>query len=115
MTRLGLIAVSGVRIYNDRLTRFGITLPGFFERARTIASMPSLGLLTLAAVTPPDFDVTYVEHPDFNPAALGEFDIVGISSFTAKAEVMYRIADVYRARGTTVVLGGLHCTLLPEE
>ena len=46
--KLGLIAVSGVRIYNDRLARHGITLPGFFERARTIASMPSLGLLTLA-------------------------------------------------------------------
>jgi radical SAM superfamily enzyme YgiQ (UPF0313 family) len=28
---------------------------------------------------------------------------------------MYRIADFLRARGTTVVLGGLHCTLLPEE
>ena len=94
MTRIGLIAVSGVRIYNDRLTRFGVTLPGFFERARTIASMPSLGLLTLAAVTPPEFDVTYVEHPEFDPSSL---------------------ADFYRARGTTVVLGGLHCTLLPEE
>ena len=29
--RLGLLAVSGVRIYSDRLTRFGITLPGFFR------------------------------------------------------------------------------------
>src|SRR5687767_16032563 len=103
--RVGLIAVSGVRIYNDRLTRFGITLPGFFERARTIASMPSLGLLTLASVTPPEFDISYVEHPEFDPAALGEFDLVGISSFTAKADVMYQIADFYRARGTTVVLG----------
>ena len=115
--RLGLIAVSGVRVYNDRLTRFGVTLPGFFERARTIASMPSLGLLTLAAVTPDDFDVRYHECPDFDPVALARlrFDIVGISSFTAKSDVMYRIADFFRARGTTVVLGGLHCTLLPEE
>ncbi len=31
--KVGLIAVSGVRIYNDRLRRFGVTLPGFFERA----------------------------------------------------------------------------------
>ena len=115
--RVGLIAVSGVRIYNDRLTRFGVTLPGFFERARTIASMPSLGLLTLAAVTPESYDVTYLERPDFDPASLEStrFDIVGISSFTAKADVMCRIADFYRSRGTTVVLGGLHCTLLPEE
>jgi radical SAM superfamily enzyme YgiQ (UPF0313 family) len=115
--RLGLIGVSGVRVYNDRLTRVGVTLPGFFERARTIASMPSLGLLTLAAVTPEDFDVSYREMPDFDPIALAamRFDVVGISSFTAKADVMYQIADFFRARGTTVVLGGLHCTLLPEE
>src|SRR5262245_32711525 len=115
--RLGLIAVSGVRIYNDRLTRLGVTLPGFVERARVIASMPSLGLLTIAAVTPADYDITYLEAPKFDASVLAthDFDIVGISSFAAKADVMYAIADFYRARGTTVVLGGLHCTLLPEE
>jgi radical SAM superfamily enzyme YgiQ (UPF0313 family) len=115
--RLGLIAVSGVRIYNERLIRLGVTLPGFVERARVIASMPSLGLLTIAAVTPADFDITYLEAPDFDASTLAthDFDIVGISSFTAKADVMYALADFYRARGTTVVLGGLHCTLLPEE
>jgi radical SAM superfamily enzyme YgiQ (UPF0313 family) len=116
-TRLGLIAVSGVRVYNERLARLGVTLPGFVERAEVIASMPSLGLLTLAAVTPDDFDVTYLECPEFDAAALDALscEIVGISSFTAKADVMYRIADHLRARGVTVVLGGLHCTLVPEE
>jgi radical SAM superfamily enzyme YgiQ (UPF0313 family) len=115
--RIGLISVSGVRIYNDRLTRHGITLPGFVERARTVASMPSLGLLTLAAVTPERFPVQYLELPEFDREALDatRFDLVAVSSFTAKSSVMYRIADYYRARGTTVVLGGLHCTLLPEE
>jgi radical SAM superfamily enzyme YgiQ (UPF0313 family) len=114
---VGLIAVSGVRVYNERLIRLGITLPGFVERARVIASMPSLGLLTIAAATPDEYDVTYLESPEFDPSVLGAhtFDLVGISSFTAKADVMYAIADFYRARGTTVVLGGLHCTLLPEE
>jgi len=115
--RIGLIAVSGVRIYNDRLTRHGVTLPGFVERARTIASMPSLGLLTLAAVTPERYSVEYVEFPEFDAAGLSalNFDLVAVSSFTAKSSVMYRIADHFRARGVPVVLGGLHCTLLPEE
>jgi radical SAM superfamily enzyme YgiQ (UPF0313 family) len=114
---VGLIAVSGVRVYNERLVRLGVTLPGFVERAKVIASMPSLGLLTLAGATPDDYDVTYLEHPEFDTALLEPhaFDLVGISSFTAKSDVMYAIADFYRARGTTVVLGGLHCTLLPEE
>ncbi|HLY10711.1 MAG TPA: radical SAM protein [Planctomycetota bacterium] len=115
--RIGLIAISGVRIHNDRLQRHGVTLPGFVERARTIASMPSLGLLTIAAVTPDRFQVEYVECPEFDPSALSamRFDLVAISSFTAKSSVMYQIADFLRARGTTVILGGLHCTLVPEE
>ena len=115
--RLGLLAVSGVRIYSDRLTRFGITLPGFFERAKVIASMPSLGLLTIAAVTPETYSMSYLECPEFDEEELRSmsFDIVAISSFTAKSDVMYRIADFLRARGTTVVLGGLHCTLMPSE
>src|SRR5262245_59760969 len=117
VARIGLIAVSGVRVYNERLQRLGVTLPGFVERARVIASMPSLGLLTLAGATPSQYDVTYLESPEFDPAALDgySFDLVGISSFTAKADVMYAIADHLRARSTAVVLGGLHCTLLPEE
>jgi radical SAM superfamily enzyme YgiQ (UPF0313 family) len=31
------------------------------------------------------------------------------------SDVMYRIAGYYRARGTAVVLGGLHVTLVPDE
>ena len=117
IARVGLLAVSGVRVYNERLIRLGVTLPGFVERARVIASMPSLGLLTLAAATPSGYDLTYLETPEFDAAALPlhTFDIVAISSFTAKADVMYAIADFYRAQGTTVVLGGLHCSLLPDE
>lgn len=115
--RLGLIAISGLRLYNDRLVEVGLTLPGFYERAKTIASMPSLGLLTLAAVVPDEYDVSYLEVPEHDLALLDstDFDVVAISSFTAKSDVMYRVADYYRARGVRVVLGGLHCTLLPEE
>lgn len=115
MARIGLIAVSGVRIYNERLRRHGITLPGFVERAEVVASMPSLGLLTLAGLTPPLLDVAYLERPEFDAAELPDFDLVAISSFTAKSDVMYRIADHYRARGIPVVLGGLHVTLCPDE
>ncbi|MBI1735326.1 MAG: cobalamin B12-binding domain-containing protein [Candidatus Rokubacteria bacterium] len=115
--RIGFIAVSGVRVVNERLQRLGVSLPGFVERARVIASMPSLGLLTLAALTPDDYRVRYLEAPELDVAALAaeDFDLVAISSFTAKSDVMYAIADFYRARGTTVVLGGLHATLVPHE
>ncbi len=51
--KIGLIAMSGVRACDPELVRLGMTLPGFVERGRTIASLPSLGLLTLAGMTPP--------------------------------------------------------------
>lgn len=46
--RIGFIAMSGVRAHNEELTQLGLTLPGFVDRNRIIASLPSLGLLTLA-------------------------------------------------------------------
>ena len=50
--KIGFIAMSGVRAHNKALTDLGLTLPGFVERSKVIASLPSLGLLTLAGMTP---------------------------------------------------------------
>jgi radical SAM superfamily enzyme YgiQ (UPF0313 family) len=44
-----------------------------------------------------------------------EADIVGISATTPNAHRAYKIADRLRAEGKTVVLGGYHATLMPEE
>ena len=62
--KIALIAMSGVRAFSDELTRLGMTLPGFVERKRVIASLPSLSLLTLAGLTPNRFDVSYHEIAD---------------------------------------------------
>lgn len=115
--KLGLIAMSGVRAHDAELTALGLTLPGFVERNKVVASLPSLGLLTLAGMTPDDVELQYVEVPEFSAAAdlPGEFDAVAISSFTARIPEAYQLADRYRKAGTTVVLGGLHVTALPEE
>jgi len=115
--KLGLLAMSGVRAHNPELTAFGLTLPGFVERNRVVASLPSLGLLTLAGLTPPDIDLHYVEVPDLPPgdAIPGEYDAVAISSFSAQIREAYTLADRYRRRGTKVVMGGLHVTAMPEE
>ncbi|OYY94202.1 MAG: B12-binding domain-containing radical SAM protein [Hydrogenophilales bacterium 28-61-23] len=115
--KFGFIAMSGVRAHNKKLTALGLTLPGFIERNKVIASLPSLGLLTLAALTPGDFDIEYVEIPDIQELARlpGSFDVVAISSFSAQIKEAYELADRYRAAGVRVVLGGLHVTARPEE
>lgn len=115
--RLGLLAMSGVRAHNAELNALGLTLPGFVERSRVIASLPSLGLLTLAGATPNDVEIEYVEVPDVLPLPWmpGEFDAVAISSFSAQIKEAYELADRYRAAGTKVILGGLHVSAMPHE
>ena len=36
-----LISMSGVRVYNKKLLALGLTLPGFIERSKVIASLPN--------------------------------------------------------------------------
>lgn len=115
--KIGFIAMSGVRVHSEELLKLGLNLPGFVERSKVIASLPSLGLLTLAGMTPPDIEVEYIEVADLDLAAplRGGFDAVAISSFTAMIKDAYALADRYRAAGVTVILGGLHVTLVPDE
>jgi len=115
--RVGLIAMSGVRACNDELTRIGLTLPGFVERSKVIASLPSLSLLTLAALTPPPIEVDYWEIKELrNQQSFPEdYDLIAITSFSAQIKDAYLVADLYRAKGVAVVLGGLHVSVLPEE
>ncbi len=115
--KLGLIAMSGLRAHNEELTRLGLTLPGFVERNKTIASLPSLGLLTLAGMTPDDIALDYQEVEDLArlEGLPGEYDVVAISSFSAQIKEAYALADRFRAAGVTVLLGGLHVTACPQE
>ena len=115
--KLGLIALSGIRVVDAEMMELGVNLPGFVERSKVIASLPSLGLLTLAALTPSQIEVEYVELPDAakGKALPGSFDAVAISSLSATIQEAYILADRYRAAGVTVILGGLHVTSCPQE
>lgn len=115
--KLGLIAMSGVRAHNAELTALGLTLPGFVERSKVIASLPSLGLLTLAGLTPRDVEVHYLEVADIAQVdgVPQEFDAVAISSFSAQINEAYELADRYRTLGARVILGGLHVSAVPME
>jgi len=78
--------------------------------------LPSLGLLTLAGMTPGNVEVEYLEVRDVNRDGLPlDFDAVAISSLTATAKEAYALAARFRAIGTQVILGGLHVTLVPDE
>jgi radical SAM superfamily enzyme YgiQ (UPF0313 family) len=115
--RIGLLAMSGVRAHDPKLLELGLTLPGFVERSKTIASLPSLGLLYLAACTPPGHELAYyeAESDKSEPAEVYRCDLVAISTFSAQVFEAYAIADRLRAAGVKVAIGGLHASVCPDE
>jgi radical SAM superfamily enzyme YgiQ (UPF0313 family) len=115
--RIGFIAMSGVRAQNPELLAAGLTLPGFIERSKVIASLPSLSLLTLAGLTPDHYDVEYHEIADLKalPELPTHFDLVALTSLSAQIYDAYSVASHFQRRGIPVVMGGLHVTSLPDE
>lgn len=114
---IGMFPLSGIRVCDAELLRLGLTLPGFVERSKTIASLPSLGLLTLAGMTPARHRIRYVETPDIKD--LGplpdDLDLAAISTYSAQVNEAYELAERFRAIGVPTVIGGPHVTALPEE
>ncbi|NIM03583.1 B12-binding domain-containing radical SAM protein, partial [bacterium] len=78
-------------------------------------SAAPLALPTIAALTPEDIEVSItdenIEPVDFYKPV----DLVGVTCSTWLAPRAYEIADEFRRRGVTVVLGGIHPSMLPHE
>jgi len=76
-----------------------------------------LGLLVLAGLTPPEWDVTVIDEnlrvADYSAMPLP--DLVGITAFTSQASRAYEVARQFRSRGVRVVMGGIHATMCTEE
>ncbi len=103
------------------LRRVKLILPALTEatspdwRPIKYSLFPPLGLATLAAYLDPELEISlqdeHVEKLDLDDQP----DLVIIQVYITNAYRAYQIADHYRARGSYVLLGGLHVTSLPEE
>lgn len=74
------------------------------------------GLQLLAALTPEEHNIKVVdetigEKVDYDYPA----DAVGITAMTTQAPRAYKIADKFRQKGVTVIMGGFHPSVLPDE
>ncbi|MBF0430865.1 MAG: radical SAM protein [Fibrobacteria bacterium] len=101
-----LLVLPDAHIHRLKIGRFKIS----FREA-------PLTLTTLAALVPPELNMDVkiidesIEDIPFNES----FDLVGISCLTGTANRAYAIADQFSNLGSTVVLGGVHLSLIPEE
>jgi radical SAM superfamily enzyme YgiQ (UPF0313 family) len=87
----------------------------FGKKVLKAIKIPQLGLHILASLTPNDVDITVADEEIREIDFSLDFDLVGISCMTATANRSYQLADMYRQRGSKVVLGGIHPTILPQE
>ena len=114
--KIGFIAISGLRMADPRLLELGMTFPAVARRAKEIEALPSLGLLTIAGMTPAGVEVEYLEVRDVDQDNLPlHFDAVALSTLTGTAKEAFRLAARFRECGIPTILGGLHATLAPEE
>ena len=78
---------------------------------------PTLALTSFAATTPADWRLKYWDEnllagpPPRNPTP----EVVGITVHLTFARRAYELADWYRARGSKIILGGLHVLSCPDE
>ncbi len=95
--------VSIVKVKESRWNRYRVWKP--------------LGLMVLAGLTPPSWEITIVDEnlsvPDY--PAMPRPDLVGITAFTSQANRAYEVAAQFRNMGVPVVIGGIHATMCLEE
>lgn len=84
-------------------------------KERQVLWFPKLSIPSLAAYTPSHWEMQLVDESvdviDYN----AQVDLVGISAMTCYAPRAYEIAQRFRAKGITVVLGGVHPSYMPDE
>lgn len=87
-----------------------------FKEYKKYMASPPQNIFSVAACTPAEVEIEMCDETmdmkiNFNSKA----DLVAIFMSTPDALRAYDIAKVFRKRGKTVVLGGLHASFLPDE
>lgn len=76
---------------------------------------PPLGLATLAALCPPEWDVTIVDENVESLPLDPQADLVGICGMGVQFRRQRALLEFYRRRGYPVVAGGSYASLCPES
>jgi radical SAM superfamily enzyme YgiQ (UPF0313 family) len=98
-------------------TWMGDTGYGFFDKLllNSFTILPTLYARKIAAITPKKHTVTIINERNNIIDFSKKYDLVNINYTTSTTKRAYNIADEFRKKGITVVLSGIHASLMPEE
>lgn len=90
--------------------------PGPFKEYKKNTGGPPQNIFSVAAVTPAAVTIDMCDETiGMKPKMRTDAEVVALFFHTPDAIHAYALADKYRAKGKTVVLGGLHTTFMPDE
>ena len=120
MPHVTFVPLTGFRVREPEMLALGMSLPGLRDRARAIAELPALGLLTLAGMTIDPGTSSYLGIEHCTDASIDLIrrdrpDLVAISALTASIEEAYSLCRRLSEEGIPTVIGGLHATACPDE
>lgn len=115
MKKVALISPKGNAFgKNEKLLEFLKETNGM-ESFKALWTGPNLGLITIAALFPADWNVEYIDENyktiDYNK----KYDIVCISAMTQQIVNAYQIIDKFKGLNALTIIGGIHATVLPDE
>ncbi len=84
-------------------------------RRSRVLNFQQITMPYLAAMVPPGWQVSHIDEEAEDIDWSSKADVVGITFHTPSSYHAYDIAAYFRLRGTCVVMGGPHVTLLPDE
>jgi len=76
---------------------------------------PAISLAMIAALTPENFNIRLIDGANEPIPYETPCDLALIVGQTHHMPSVYKIAEQLHARGTKVILGGMHVTEMPEE
>ncbi|MHC4790541.1 MAG: B12-binding domain-containing radical SAM protein [Planctomycetota bacterium] len=79
------------------------------------AGLMNASLPTIAALTPPEFEVEIIDENYDSIDYQGAYDLVGITGFHNQIEIIRLIATKFRSKGTIVICGGPSVSVSPER
>ena len=114
--KLSLINPRGAYFSNNRKIGSIWNNSDVSNSTQNLFTCPNLGLLTVGALAKSDFnEIEYVDENHQDVCFSVESNMVALSAMTNQINRAYEIADRYRSMGVTVIIGGVHVSVLPQE